>query len=73
MNWLVILVLMWLIIFWLIVGFGWYFCGFMQMVIYVLAYMFITFGVFLLSLQGVENRFSKYIKSSKYFHTFYIF
>lgn len=55
MNWLVILVLMWLIIFWLIVGFGWYFCGFMQMVIYVLAYMFITFGVFLLSLQGFDD------------------
>lgn len=55
MNWLIILVLMWLIIFWLIVGFGWYFCGFMQMVIYVLAYMFITFGVFLLSLQGAND------------------
>jgi len=54
-NWLAIIVLIWLIIFWSIVGFGWYFYGFMQMTVYILAYMFITFGILLLSFRGANN------------------
>ena len=55
MNWLAIAVLLWLIIFWSIVGFGWYLFGFLQMTVYILAYMFITFGILLLSFRGANN------------------